>query len=96
MKDYLGVNFSSNRLNELKKQLNNTITEINRCLAKRERLIECKSYTDEIDQRLDSKINPEDYYNFRFMMYGVEIVYTHWTISKDTSREEYQPYHLCG
>lgn len=85
--DYLGINFSSQKLIELKEQLNNTVKEINRTLAKRERLIECKSYTDAEQQRLNSYMNPEDYYKFRYMFWGCEIVYTHWTINKETGHQ---------
>lgn len=85
--DNLGLNFPSSRLIELKEELNKTIKEINRTLGKRKLLIEFNGYTDKQEQEINSKLNPEDYYKFRFFGYGCEIVYTHWTTSKETGMQ---------
>lgn len=82
--DKYGLNISSSQLMDLKKQLNRTVGTINRALAKRNQLIDFKGYTNKEEELLNSKLNPEDYYKFRFFEWGCEIVYTHWRYDEKT------------
>lgn len=82
--DRTGVNISTSKLMELKQQLNQTIGVINRALNKRAQLIDFKGYTNREEEELNSKLNPEDYYKFRYFGWGVEIVYTHWCYDEKT------------
>ena len=71
-----GLNVSTTKLEEFKHQCLQMAGLVNTVIQKRQTLIDFKGYTNQEEQRLNSLINPEDYYSFRMFEVGCEIVYT--------------------
>lgn len=72
------------KLIDFKQQLKAMLLATDQVMTKRQDLIEFTGKTDKEAKELDSKINPECYYQFKLFDHAVAIVYTNWWYDTET------------